>query len=274
MQPSSKILSEFSVSSPILVEETAIATIWKVRFEGDFAALKIYKNRHMGNERAGFSFLADLDGLGAAKVMHYTSNAALVEWLDGPSLGDLTRNGHDDFASTELVAVANLIHSKTYSTSNNPPRLEDLFKALFELGFTNNLPDNARQNLNFCKDLAQRLLASQHDIRVLHGDLHHDNIRLGARGYCAFDAKGVLGERCYELANAFRNPKGADQVVRNPDRVKYLATLWSDSFNVERARLLEWAAVKCALSIAWRCKAELEDDREFDLLSVFVRELA
>ena len=93
---------------------------------------------------------------------------------------------------------------------------------------------------------------------------------LGARGYCAFDAKGVLGERCYELANAFRNPKGAPILARDPVRIRFLADLWSQSFSVDRRRLLEWASVKSVLSIAWRSGAELKQDDELDLLATLV----
>lgn len=152
MPPSPELLSGFQVSSPSLVEETAGATIWKVQFGTGFAALKIYKTPEMGNERLGFAFLENLDGRGAAKVMHYTRNAALVEWLGGPSLGDLTRSGQDDLATAELAAVANFIHAKNCSARVEYPLLEDWFKALFELGFSKNLPDAPRQNLGFCKD--------------------------------------------------------------------------------------------------------------------------
>ncbi|MBL4813394.1 MAG: hypothetical protein JKX69_13820, partial [Rhodobacteraceae bacterium] len=126
-----------------------------------------------------------------------------------------------------------------------------------------------RRDIVFCQQTAQNLLANQIDIRPLHGDLHHDNIRLGARGYCAFDAKGVLGERAYELANAFRNPKGAEKIVTAPERVVSLAQSWSQAFDVDQQRLLQWAMVKVALSISWRCNGKLKHDGEFALLALF-----
>ena len=87
------------------------------------------------------------------------------------------------------------------------------------------------------------------------------------RGFCAFDAKGVLGERAYELANAFRNPAGAAELLRDPARQRARAASWSAAFGVDRARLRYWAAVKCALSIAWRSGGRVGADAEFDLLS-------
>ena len=103
--------------------------------------------------------------------------------------------------------------------------------------------------------------------------VHHDNIRLGTRGFCAFDAKGVVGERTYELANAFRNPKGARKLVFNRNRIEVLADCWSQSFNVNRERLLQWAFVKCALSIAWRAKGKFVKDDETELLAMLFEAL-
>ena len=57
----------------------------------------------MGAERHGFALLAALNGRGAAKVYQTTQNAALTEWLSGPHLGDLTRNGQDKEAAKKLV---------------------------------------------------------------------------------------------------------------------------------------------------------------------------
>jgi streptomycin 6-kinase len=120
------------------------------------------------------------------------------------------------------------------------------------------------------KTLAETLLASQSDPVPLHGDLHHDNVRLGLRGFCAFGAKGVLGERAFELANGFRNPKGLEPLHRSVERVRFLADFWSREFTVSRPRLLGWAAANCALAIAARSAGTLHLDQELDLLAVLL----
>jgi streptomycin 6-kinase len=265
------LMSTIPVSKPVFVTETAIANIWKVQIdENQFAALKIYKKPDMGNERCGFHYLKALNGVGAAKVFWFNQNAALTEWLKGPSLGDLTRDGQDELASNELVAVANKLHASPSAMATNFPHLDHWFSALFQLKFASDCPSTAQRDLLKCKQLASDLVHAQQDIRPLHGDLHHDNIQLGTRGYCAFDAKGVVGERTFELANAFRNPKGAEQIIRDPARILYLADLWSHSFDVDQHRLLQWASVKCALSMAWRSGPVFSNDPEMDLLSLLL----
>ncbi len=266
-----ELSAKFNVSSICFVEETAIASIWKVqRSDGQFAALKSYRKANMGNESCGYKFLKSLNGEAAALVFEQSATCAVIEWLDGPSLGDLTRNGKDEQAATELVSVANRIHAAPRSQMLELPLLEDWFEALFTTKFGADCPPIAHKNLLKSRNIAQHLLQEQQDIQPLHGDLHHDNIRLGKRGYCAFDAKGVLGERAYELANAFRNPKGAPDLIQDPERIRYLYRLWSKHFCVEQHRLIQWAAVKSALSIAWRGSGTVTIDPEFDLLDIFL----
>lgn len=268
-----EILAKFRVTSPEFVDETSIATIWSVRrHNGEQAALKIYKDKNMGNERCGFTFLEALDGRGAAEVYEQLDGVVLLEWLKGPSLGDLSRSGQDEKANIELVRVANTIHQQKASLSVDYPDLADWFESLFQLTISPDCKSGFRHDIEQSQALARHLLSTTTDVRPLHGDLHHDNIRLGNRGYCAFDAKGVLGERTYELANAFRNPNGVAALVRDPKRIRHLAKSWSQIFRVNEQRLLQWATVKCALSISWR-NTEIREDDEADLLGVFMREL-
>ncbi len=269
----SEILKSFNVSAPEFVDETSMATIWKVIGpSGEHAALKVYKSQGMGNERCGFAFLKALNGRACAEVYKESENAVLLQWLDGPSLGDVSRGGQEDQADAELVNVAVRIHQEKVSSKGDFPVLSDWFDALFHLKFSSDCKQELRHNIQQCKALARKLLSTPRDIRPLHGDMHHDNVRLSAQEYRAFDAKGVLGERTYEMANAFRNPRGMKDLVRDPERIRRRAKIWSAKFEVNEHRLLTWAAVKCALSISWRT-AELRDDNEADLLGALLHEL-
>lgn len=270
VRPPSLVLARFQLSNPEFVKQTALARIWKVRrLDGGPAALKLYDRADMGNERPGFEFLRTVSGQGVAQIFEVSENAAVMEWLHGPSLGDLTRANKDQEAAAHLVAVANTIHGRAAAEYRPYPILSNWFYELFEMSVPDELSKH-RKDIEAAKALARELLDSQSDICALHGDLHHDNVQLGAHGYAAFDAKGVVGERTYELANAFRNPKGASDLVKSPDRARFLRDLWAREFDVPLRRLMQWAAVKVALSIAWRCGEALQDDTELELLSLFL----
>jgi streptomycin 6-kinase len=54
---------------------------------------------------------------------------------------------------------------------------------------------------------ARDLLASQREVAVLHGDIHHGNILdFAERGWLAIDPKGHAGDRAFDYANLFCNP--------------------------------------------------------------------
>ncbi|PRY25497.1 streptomycin 6-kinase [Aliiruegeria haliotis] len=252
------------------VAVTGLATVWKVRGPSGPAALKLYHGGDMRNESHGFDLLAALDGRGVARLLDREPGLALLEWLEGPSLGDLVRDGQDDVASEHLLDVARQLHSGPMDLPEPLPTLEAWFSALFALRMTSDCPSELRGDIGRAQAIARGLLASPRDVTPLHGDLHHDNIRMGARGWLAFDAKGVIGDRGYELANAFRNPVGADDLIRQPDRIRRLADLWSVGFGVDRGRLLKWAAAKAALSMAWSSGGHLGKHEEADILSILL----
>lgn len=112
-------------------------------------------------------------------------------------------------------------------------------------------------------DLAQALarfhLSNPHPLaRTLHGDLHHDNVLSGPRGWLAIDPKGVWGDPAYETANAFRNPEGFGESIFDPDRLHRMAAHFSHRLGLPPQRLLDWAAAHCALSTRWA----LEDGKD------------
>lgn len=249
MIPSDKLLARFGARSPVLANETGIATIWKVHYRDGFAALKIYKNGNTQDEWPGFDLLDALAGKGTAWLYQRSKGAVLMEWLDRPTLGDLSRDGQDDLATQEIGWIANAIHAS--KARPNLRSLEENFKELLSLKISKAWPPDVQSDFAAAQKLAAKLIANQVDIRALHGDLHHDNIMLGERGYVAIDAKGLIGDRAYDVANAFKNPLGAYDVYGDSGRIMRMANDLSTIMKIPRTRLLGWAAAHCALSIIW-----------------------
>ena len=250
------LMTRLGIERPHHITQTPIASIWRVtRADGSFAALKCYFKDDLQDEAPCFDLLAAQNGIGAAKIYARSNAAILMEWLDGLLLGDLTRAGKDEKASQRLLETALALHQ---APVKNIPSLDPLprrFRALLDAKFTADCSDGIRAAVRKACQLAEDLLADQQDIRPLHGDLHHDNIKAGDRGYLAFDAKGVLGERTFELANAFRNPLGSEAFSHRPEIILRRAQLWSAGLNVSKPRLLSWAAAFSGLSLAWHYKS-------------------
>lgn len=262
-------VTDFAVSHPEWVAETAIAQIWKVRrADGRPAALKRYKAKGMGHEAAGFAYLRQFNGGPAAHVYALSEDAALLEWLEGPSPGDVARKGDLLVADQALANIAAAL--QVAAVAQKLPSVEARFAALLTVQ-EENLPAGAlRDNVLRCRTLARELLGDEQQPCALHGDLHHENLRQTARGYCAFDAKGLWGDRAFELANAFRHPMGCEDLIRQRAVIRRRAHLWAAALQVPVRRLLAWAAVKCALSIVWRQPPDGVPDAEGALLAVLL----
>ena len=145
-------------------------------------------------------------------------------------------------------------YSPTVSVDLHAPRecaapdgltpLRDWFRSLF--AHRSELPILAR-----CADVARRLLAEPREVIVLHGDLHHDNVLHGSRGWLAIDPKGLLGERTYEVANLLGNPWPHGEIVHQTDRMLRLSTLYASRLDLDPRRVLGFALAHAGLSASW-----------------------
>ena len=87
---------------------------------------------------------------------------------------------------------------------------------------------------------------------MLHGDIHHRNIRQSARGWLAFDPKGLVGERTYDCANTLCNPfPYSDGLVHNERRLLTNAAILADALDIELSRLLAFTFAYACLSASW-----------------------
>ncbi|MCU0905569.1 MAG: phosphotransferase [Tabrizicola sp.] len=255
------LLTRWRLVDPKPVADTATSTIWKVtQSDGRPVALKLLRPGEI-EEARGADYMAALGGQGTVRVLARDGDAILMEWCDGPSLGDLVRDGQDARATEILCDTVQHLHA----ASVDPARLQSLairFAPLTAKPQTGDLATAA--------DLARALLASTQRACALHGDLHHDNILQGARGWLAIDPKGVWGDPAYEPANAFRNPDGAGDLVFRPDRIAHLADRFAHHLHQPRARLLGWAAAHCALSTFWSREAGQDPAADHRLLPVLL----
>jgi len=213
-----------------------------VRQDGQPAILKIAR---AAEERRGANLMTWWDGDGAARVLAHDGAAVLIERATGKrSLVAMVHDGGDDEASRVLCDVVARLHAPR---SHPLPGLIPLSAWFAELE-----PAAARRGGIFQQAAAtvRRLLATPHDICVLHGDLHHGNVLdFGSRGWLAIDPKGLIGERGFDFANIVCNPDFA--VATAPDRLSRQATVIAETAHLDRARLLQWMLAYAGLSAAW-----------------------
>lgn len=254
-----EIPTNWRLTTPRLVAKTPRATIWAVtRPDGQPAALKLLRPGQT-EEARGIAYLKALNGNGAVQALAQHGNALLMEWCDGPSLGDLVRKGQDDAATEILCDVIQTLHAATPDPATFEP-LSHRFAPLTGATLDGDLAAAA--------SIARTLLDTSPQPQALHGDLHHDNVLHAPRGWLAIDPKGVSGDPAYEPANAFRNPYSAGDMVFRPDRLAHLADRFTHRLGYQRDRLLGWAAAHCALSILWSREDGVDPTDDLRLLPI------
>jgi streptomycin 6-kinase len=95
--------------------------------------------------------------------------------------------------------------------------------------------------------------------RLLHGDLHHDNILSSSESWKVIDPHGYLGDPTFEVGPMIYNPGGADfptdkslaQVIER--RLKVLV----EELPFDAKRIKAWTFCMTLLSIAWTVEDHL-----------------
>jgi streptomycin 6-kinase len=240
--------------------ETPSSYLQAVRLGDRPAMLKLPKT---GDEAHGPSALGYFAGQGAVALLARSGTAHVTERaIDGHDL--LAMSAADDDGALSIICdVLGALHAPR---AVPPPALIPLrarFRTLFRMRSDHQLFERAAL-------LAEMLLADPREERVLHGDMHHENIVFDAsRGWLAIDPKGVFGERLYDYANALMNPI---RRAYEPGRLERQAAIVSGRTGAPLLRVLQFTVAHTALSAAWWIEDGLPNadlsalERAFDAL--------
>jgi streptomycin 6-kinase len=228
-------LARWGLTGAREIAATSRATLYRV--DGG-RVLKVFTGEGLAHEGAhGTQALIHWAGRGAVRLIRHDAGAQLLEHLPGPQLDALP----DDAATPVIVDVVRALHA---APGPAPPGMPDLRAHLANLF---SAPDFAQ-----AKAVTENLIATTRpeDLRVLHGDLHHENIMRGADGvWRAIDPKGLVGDRHYDVANVFCNPTEA--LAQDPARAARLADAFAAGLGMDRARVLRFAYVHACASACW-----------------------
>lgn len=252
-------LRQWDCSQPQPLTETVTSQLYTVTYRGAPAVLKLLTEYGWEEQRGGAA-LRCFDGHGAVQVYQMDAGAQLLEYAGGDELITLVERGGDAEATRIIAGVLARLHSADPANCDGVFPLDEWFRDLFgkaEADERAGIESIYRRGAQ----LARRLLDDPRDVRVLHGDIHHRNIRHSARGWLAFDAKGLIGERTYDCANTLCNPfrgvESFDPLVHDERRLLANAAILADALEIDRARVLAFTFAYACLSASW----SLNDDR-------------
>jgi streptomycin 6-kinase len=249
--------------SPFATPTSTLLRVW----QGESPAM--LKVSHDPDERHARTLLEWWAGDGAAAVLAWEGDAVLMERATGAgSLSQMARSRQDAQACKIICQVAERLHA------SRPKRVPDLMPLSNWFDDLRPAAVNHGGILKRCAETAQELLATPRDVRVLHGDLHHDNVLdFGMRGWLAIDPKRLIGERGFDYANIFTNPDLSDRtqpVATDSIRFSQRIDLVASEAKLERKRLLAWVLAWTGLSATWL----LEDEDPLAEVSLQVAALA
>ncbi|MBZ9974618.1 aminoglycoside phosphotransferase family protein [Mesorhizobium sp. BR-1-1-10] len=261
--------ARWKVSEPELMAETFSSRIWKVRLEhGAPAIVKALKPfDDVADELRGEHFLAWRRGEGAVRLLGRDGHSMLLEYGGNTLLSQVL----DEQGDNAATAIAADVMATLFSPSDHPypPELQPLrerFASLFKKAATDRGIGDDSLYVEAAA-IADRLLANPHEIRPLHGDLHHENILRGPRGWLAIDPKGVLGDPGFEAANMFYNPLDRDALCLAPERIAHMAEIFARTLGQSPAAILDHALAYGCLSAAWHHEDDnaIEENRELSI---------
>lgn len=242
-------LAMWNLSVPQLLMQTMTSHIYTVTYETETVILKLLSPSETDEQRGAVA-LRYFDGHGAVRLLRYDEGAHLMEYAAGDELVKLVERGEDESATRIIAQVIQQLHS----VPQNIPHdglflLERWFEALF-----NKAASDRQAGIDSIyvrsASLAKRLLVDQREVRVLHGDIHHRNIRKTSRGWLTFDPKGLIGERTYDCANTLCNPV-MPELVHNETRLLTNAAILADTLALDLSRVLAFTYAYACLNASW-----------------------
>jgi len=242
-------LATWNLSNPQFLAQTMTSHIYTVIYETETVILKLLSPSETDEQRGAVA-LRYFDGHGAVRLLRYDEGAQLMEYAAGDELVTLVERGEDEHATRIIAQVIQQLHSVPQNIPHDGLfMLERWFEALF-----NKAASDRQAGIDSIyvrsASLARRLLVDQREVRVLHGDIHHRNIRKTSRGWLTFDPKGLIGERTYDCANTLCNPV-MPELVHNETRLLTNAAILADTLALDLSRVLAFTYAYACLNASW-----------------------
>jgi streptomycin 6-kinase len=240
------------IVDPVIIADTFSSLVWKVRLVyGTKAGIKHLKPiKDIEDELRGAHLLEWRRGHGAVRLLDRDGNQMLLEYAGERHLADELVT-HGDRAATEIAAevIARLHAPSDHPVPGDLQPLIERFASLFAKA-------SAGRNSLYVEAavIAERLLANPREIRPLHGDLHHENIIHGSRGWLAIDPKGVIGDTGFDAANLFYNPLDRDDLCLDTERIAFMAETFAETLGQDVPAILDHAIAYGCLSAAWHAE--------------------
>lgn len=247
--------SVWKLTKLTLLAEGIGGLVWRaVDSEGRTSVVKRLSPQAASDAPQALAWLRWRDGAGAIRLLGAEGD---WQWLEDAGRRTLTSvlDVEGDAAATRIAAdVLGALHAPSDRPAGGLQTMEDRFAALRLEA------DNQGGLFSEAAGLTASLMSEGVSIRPLHGDLHHDNILHGPRGWLAIDPHGVLGDPAYDAANLLYNPVERQDLRTDPERAQRLARTLAPAVGRPAQAILAWGFCHACLSAAWHLEDENREE--------------
>jgi streptomycin 6-kinase len=227
--------------------ETHSSWLAYVTRRGARAVLKVFKPG--SDEGPGARYLKAHDGHGTVHVLEGDGDAVLLERIaPGTQLATLPAHGRDDEACHTICDTIVKLQQAKAPIAGWPGHEDQKTEFKRRIAIPPLTADIAAR----AEMLFLELEATQENLVLLHGDLHHDNILFDeARGWLAIDPKGVVADLAYELAAPLRNPLENAEMFLSPAQMDRRVRIYCERLKLDRKRVLGWCFARNCVAALW-----------------------
>lgn len=201
--------------------------------------------------------LQHFENNGAVKVIAYNSEcsaALLQQAIPGTSLKSLYPQNVDKVMEI-YVDVVRKLHRQVATENKHSYTSQYTYRNVKEwLATLDNItsPLLPAELMGKAIQLKRELLNTTSEEKILHGDLHHDNIIQDRHAWRVIDPKGIVGELGFEIAAFdFIHQSELENNLDIPSLFKKRIEKFSHKSELEATRLAKWVYVRLMMSAAW-----------------------
>lgn len=236
---------EWDIASLIDLAAGVGGRVWRARTASGVSVVVKQVSEQAAEDAAhALAWLKWRQGHGAVRLLDATGDLQLLEDAGDVTLGAVLES-EGDMAATQLAAqMLRTLHAP----GSGPATLPSMRERFASLTRLDNPPEPL---LQAARHRLERLLALPHAPQPLHGDIHHDNLLRGPRGWLAIDPHGVLGDPAYDAANLLYNPIERRDLRTSTDRAQSLADILGPAVGRPPEVVLAYAFCHACLSSVW-----------------------
>ncbi len=259
--------ASWNIEAARQIADTPAGVVYEVTLgDGSLAVAKVLKKKVLKDSLRGADFIEWRAGIGCVELLERSDDILLMEHAGTETLRDvLFRDGNDD-ATTEIAADVLLKYHQP-SQQQPPSSLLTLplyFESLFRKA-EQDRTDGVDSPYVEAATLAQELIGRQRNVKPLHGDLHHENVMRGERGWIIIDPAGLIGDAALDVANMFSNPLDRFDLTRSEARIASMAAIFAKALQRDERLLLQYAFAYGCLSAAWHEEDGNAEERDNEL---------